>query len=103
MPGKIIQAMKLTNSENPLVLIDEIDKIGSKSRLAAGDPSSAILELLDPEQVLPSSFLIELQFVNKNLVFRTLDSWIIIWIYLSMYPKFYSSALLTTSTIYPSR
>lgn len=43
--------MKLTNSENPLILIDEIDKIGSKSRLSGGDPSSAILELLDPEQV----------------------------------------------------
>lgn len=42
--------MKLTNSENPLVLIDEIDKIGSSSQLGGGDPSSAILELLDPEQ-----------------------------------------------------
>ncbi|KAG4071002.1 hypothetical protein HA402_001439 [Bradysia odoriphaga] len=50
MPGKIIQAMKLTNSENPLVLIDEIDKIGTQSKLGGGDPSSALLELLDPEQ-----------------------------------------------------
>lgn len=51
MPGKIIQAMKITNSENPLVLIDEIDKIGAQSKLGGGDPSSALLELLDPEQV----------------------------------------------------
>ncbi|KAJ6641736.1 Lon protease like, mitochondrial [Pseudolycoriella hygida] len=50
MPGKIIQAMKLTNTENPLILIDEIDKIGTRSRLGGSDPSSAILELLDPEQ-----------------------------------------------------
>ncbi|XP_023674624.2 lon protease homolog, mitochondrial [Paramormyrops kingsleyae] len=47
MPGKIIQCLKKTKSENPLVLIDEVDKIG---RGYQGDPSSALLELLDPEQ-----------------------------------------------------
>lgn len=47
MPGKIIQCLKKTKTENPLVLIDEIDKIG---RGYQGDPSSALLELLDPEQ-----------------------------------------------------
>ncbi|TRY60367.1 hypothetical protein DNTS_025780 [Danionella cerebrum] len=47
MPGKIIQCMKKTKTENPLVLIDEVDKIG---RGYQGDPSSALLELLDPEQ-----------------------------------------------------
>ncbi|KNC78785.1 ATP-dependent protease La [Sphaeroforma arctica JP610] len=47
MPGKIIQGLKLTQTENPLILIDEIDKIG---RGHTGDPSSALLELLDPEQ-----------------------------------------------------
>lgn len=63
MPGKIIQALKLTNTENPLVLIDEIDKIGSASKLGGGDPSSAILELLDPEQVRQMLFN-EISFVH---------------------------------------
>ncbi|CAH2054929.1 unnamed protein product [Thlaspi arvense] len=47
MPGKMVQCLKNVGTENPLVLIDEIDKLG-KSR--AGDPASALLELLDPEQ-----------------------------------------------------
>ena len=47
MPGKLIQCLKKTESENPLILIDEIDKLG---RGFQGDPSSALLELLDPEQ-----------------------------------------------------
>ncbi|KAL6884125.1 ATP-dependent protease La [Trichoderma longibrachiatum] len=52
LPGRIIQALKKCQTENPLILIDEIDKIG---RGYQGDPSSALLELLDPEQ--NSSFL----------------------------------------------
>ncbi|KAF2864470.1 ATP-dependent protease La [Piedraia hortae CBS 480.64] len=47
LPGRIIQALKKCGTENPLVLIDEVDKIG---RGHQGDPSSALLELLDPEQ-----------------------------------------------------
>lgn len=47
MPGKIIQCLKKTKTENPLILIDEVDKIG---RGYQGDPSSALLEVLDPEQ-----------------------------------------------------
>lgn len=47
MPGKVIQALKKVQTENPLILIDEIDKVG---RGHQGDPSSALLELLDPEQ-----------------------------------------------------
>ncbi|KAI0027543.1 Lon protease C-terminal proteolytic domain-containing protein, partial [Vararia minispora EC-137] len=47
LPGKIIQALKRVGTENPLVLIDEVDKIG---RGYNGDPSSALLEMLDPEQ-----------------------------------------------------
>ncbi|XP_069696846.1 lon protease homolog, mitochondrial-like isoform X2 [Periplaneta americana] len=47
MPGKVIQCLKKTKTENPLVLIDEVDKIGKGYQ---GDPSSALLEMLDPEQ-----------------------------------------------------
>ena len=47
MPGKLVQALKKTESMNPVVLIDEIDKMG---RAHNGDPASALLELLDPEQ-----------------------------------------------------
>ncbi|XP_013173987.1 PREDICTED: lon protease homolog, mitochondrial isoform X2 [Papilio xuthus] len=47
MPGKLVQCLKKTGTENPLVLIDEVDKIGKGVH---GDPSSALLELLDPEQ-----------------------------------------------------
>mmetsp|Transcript_3317 Transcript_3317/g.4795 ORF Transcript_3317/g.4795 Transcript_3317/m.4795 type:complete len:1045 (+) Transcript_3317:874-4008(+) len=52
MPGKAIQCLKTTGVSNPVVLIDEIDKLGSGYR---GDPASALLELLDPAQ--NSSFL----------------------------------------------
>lgn len=47
MPGKIIQSLKKVQTENPLILIDEIDKVGKGHN---GDPSSALLEMLDPEQ-----------------------------------------------------
>ncbi|XP_071643706.1 lon protease homolog, mitochondrial isoform X2 [Temnothorax longispinosus] len=47
MPGKVIQCLKKTKTENPLILIDEIDKIGKGHQ---GDPASALLEMLDPEQ-----------------------------------------------------
>ena len=47
MPGKVIQCLKKTKTSNPVILIDEVDKISTSYR---GDPSSALLELLDPEQ-----------------------------------------------------
>ncbi|KAJ3299653.1 ATP-dependent Lon protease pim1 [Borealophlyctis nickersoniae] len=47
MPGKVVQALKKVQTENPLIMIDEIDKLGRGNQ---GDPASALLELLDPEQ-----------------------------------------------------
>ena len=47
MPGKMIQALKQTQSMNPVIMIDEVDKMGMSYQ---GDPASALLEVLDPEQ-----------------------------------------------------
>ncbi|MBN8828808.1 MAG: endopeptidase La [Sphingobacteriia bacterium] len=67
MPGKIINALKKSKSSNPVILLDEIDKIGMDFR---GDPTSALLEVLDPAQ--NSTFVdhyVELEFDLSNVMF----------------------------------